>query len=99
MRASTSPNATKTLLTEISSARIHLKNVIWANVRRLRDHPEPSKHSQAQYDLELNSLLEAWRALSEPEDVKGEKEDLAGERKLRAKQARTALEDNLGWAK
>lgn len=94
-----SPHATKTLLTEISSARIHLKNAIWANVRRLRDHADPTKSAQAQYDLELNSLLEAWRALSEPEDIKREKEDLAGERKLRGKQTQTTLEDALGWSK
>lgn len=93
------PHATKSLVAEVTSARMSLKNGIWANVRKLRDHGDPTSSSQAQYDLELNCLLEAWRILSQPEDIKREKDDLADERWIRAHKVKISLEDTLGWAK
>ena len=76
-----------------------LKNGIWANVRKLRDHGDPSNGSRAQYDLELKCLLDAWRILSQPEDLQRERQDLSNERWLRAHKVQVSLEDSLGWQK
>ena len=93
------PYHSKTLVEEVTASRMSLKNGIWGNIRKLRDHGEPSRTSQSQYDLELNCLLEAWRILSQPEDIKREKEDLAAERWIRTHKVKTSLEENLGWQK